>query len=62
MVEKQERSNLLKKAKLTRGSVRYSILFGAMFGLATGGLSDLHKMASNQSPSYVDYLKKKVAQ
>ncbi|KAI8875172.1 hypothetical protein K501DRAFT_138264, partial [Backusella circina FSU 941] len=46
--------------KLTRGSVRYSLFFGAMFGLATGGLSDLHKMASGQPPSYIGYLKKRV--
>ncbi|KAI8986039.1 hypothetical protein BDB01DRAFT_76691 [Pilobolus umbonatus] len=34
--------------KLSRGSVRYSIVFGAMFGLVAGGLSDLHRYASGE--------------
>ncbi|GAA5815387.1 hypothetical protein MFLAVUS_008895 [Mucor flavus] len=42
--------------KLTRGSFRYSVLFGAMFGLAAGGLSDLHRYASGDPPTYVNRL------
>jgi hypothetical protein len=40
-------------ARLTRGSFRYSVFFGAMFGLAAGGLSDLHRYASGDTPSYI---------
>ncbi|KAG1350344.1 hypothetical protein G6F62_003302 [Rhizopus arrhizus] len=32
--------------KLSRGSFKYSIMFGATFGLVAGGLSDLHRFAS----------------
>lgn len=39
-------------AKLTRGSFRYSVMFGAVFGLAAGGLSDLHKYVSGDTPTY----------
>ncbi|KAI8376561.1 uncharacterized protein BYT42DRAFT_575054 [Radiomyces spectabilis] len=45
--------------KLTRGSFRYSILFGATFGLAAGGLSDIHRYVSGQPPSYVQWLRSK---
>ena len=31
-------------------------MFGAIFGLAAGGLSDLHKFASGNPPSYGLYL------
>ncbi|CAO3645662.1 unnamed protein product [Cunninghamella echinulata] len=44
--------------KLTRGSFRYSLAFGAVFGLVTGGLSDLHKYASGDSPKYINWLTK----
>ncbi|KAI9024474.1 hypothetical protein CLU79DRAFT_700706 [Phycomyces nitens] len=47
--------------RLTRGSFRYSVLFGAAFGLATGGLSDLHRYATGHPPSYVQWLKHKVS-
>ncbi|CAO3639137.1 unnamed protein product [Cunninghamella blakesleeana] len=46
--------------KLTKGSFRYSLAFGALFGLATGGLSDLHKYASDSPPKYIQWLSKKV--
>ncbi|KAI8637070.1 hypothetical protein BD408DRAFT_425145 [Parasitella parasitica] len=39
--------------RLTRGSFRYSVVFGAIFGLAAGGLSDLHRFASGNPPSYI---------
>ncbi|KAK4515754.1 RNA polymerase C-22 sterol desaturase [Mucor velutinosus] len=42
--------------RLTRGSFRYSVVFGAIFGLAAGGLSDLHRFASGNPPSYGLYL------
>ncbi|KAI7893704.1 uncharacterized protein EV154DRAFT_460479 [Mucor mucedo] len=42
--------------KLTRGSFRYSVIFGAMFGLAAGGLSDLHRYASGDTPTYGKWL------
>ncbi|KAI8086012.1 uncharacterized protein BX664DRAFT_298315 [Halteromyces radiatus] len=45
--------------KLSRGSFRYSMVFGALFGLATGGLSDLHKTASGTPPSYIQWLSDK---
>ncbi|KAI8061503.1 uncharacterized protein B0P05DRAFT_590666 [Gilbertella persicaria] len=38
--------------RLSRGSFRYSMMFGAVFGLAAGGLSDLHRYASGDTPSY----------
>ncbi|ORZ23521.1 hypothetical protein BCR42DRAFT_367307 [Absidia repens] len=46
--------------KLSRGSFRYSLIFGALFGLATGGLSDLHKTVSGTPPSYVNYISGKI--
>ncbi|KAI8148160.1 hypothetical protein BJV82DRAFT_594819 [Fennellomyces sp. T-0311] len=39
--------------KLSRGSVRYSLLFGAAFGLVTGGLSDIHRYISGNPPGYI---------
>ncbi|CEP11820.1 hypothetical protein [Parasitella parasitica] len=42
--------------RLTRGSFRYSVVFGAIFGLAAGGLSDLHRFASGNPPSYISKL------
>ncbi|ORZ22543.1 hypothetical protein BCR42DRAFT_433864 [Absidia repens] len=45
--------------KLSRGSFRYSMMFGALFGLATGGLSDLHKTVSGTPPSYIQWLSSK---
>ncbi|KAI9303521.1 hypothetical protein BJ944DRAFT_165295 [Cunninghamella echinulata] len=44
--------------KLSRGSFRYSLAFGAVFGLVTGGLSDLHRYASGDSPKYINWLTK----
>jgi hypothetical protein len=31
-------------------------MFGAMFGLAAGGLSDLHRYASGDTPAYGHWL------
>ncbi|KAI8332134.1 hypothetical protein BC941DRAFT_381997 [Chlamydoabsidia padenii] len=45
--------------KLSRGSFRYSMVFGALFGLATGGLSDLHKTVSGAPPSYIQWVSDK---
>ncbi|KAI9487751.1 MAG: hypothetical protein EXX96DRAFT_535879 [Benjaminiella poitrasii] len=39
--------------RLTRGSFRYSIAFGAVFGLAAGGLSDLYRYAAGDTPSWL---------
>ncbi|KAI8987518.1 hypothetical protein BDF20DRAFT_850689 [Mycotypha africana] len=38
--------------KLTRASTKYSIMFGAVVGLVTGGLSDLYRFASGDAPAY----------
>jgi hypothetical protein len=46
---------------LSRGSFRYSMVFGALFGLATGGLSDLHKTVSGFPPSYIQWISDKTA-
>ncbi|KAI9311538.1 hypothetical protein BX666DRAFT_938931 [Dichotomocladium elegans] len=39
--------------KLTRGSARYAVMFGAAFGLAAGGLSDLHRSIAGNPPTYL---------
>ncbi|KAI9279352.1 hypothetical protein BY458DRAFT_553870 [Sporodiniella umbellata] len=46
--------------KLSKSSFRYSIVFGATFGLLTGGLSDLHRYASGH-PTYLTSLLKEEA-
>ncbi|KAI8061015.1 hypothetical protein BC940DRAFT_322895 [Gongronella butleri] len=42
--------------RLSRSSARYSLMFGALFGLATGGLADLHNYISKQPPRYLQWL------
>ncbi|KAI9271790.1 hypothetical protein BDA99DRAFT_433207 [Phascolomyces articulosus] len=46
--------------KLSRGSVRYSLMFGAAFGLVTGGLSDIHRYISGNPPSYMTWIRSRM--
>ncbi|KAI9491378.1 hypothetical protein BDB00DRAFT_767208 [Zychaea mexicana] len=41
-------------------NVRYSLMFGAAFGLVTGGLSDIHRCISGNSPAYVAWIQSRL--
>lgn len=46
-------------AKLTRGSVRYAVKAGLLFGLVAGGLSDLHRTLAGNPPPYARSIQSK---
>ncbi|CAO3663772.1 unnamed protein product [Umbelopsis ramanniana] len=43
--------------KLSRSSLKRTILVGLYCGIVTGGLNDLHRVVSGDTPSYVNWLK-----
>ncbi|KAI7876341.1 hypothetical protein K492DRAFT_167245 [Lichtheimia hyalospora FSU 10163] len=47
--------------KLTRGSVRYAVKAGLLFGLVAGGLSDLHRTLAGNPPPYVKSIQSQVS-